>query len=406
MAQDDVRGVVKELQGLFLDEARLREFVEVVVNQALRVEQSEHLQAGDYERRDGRRGYRNGSKSRTLKTRVGELHLDQPQTRGCDPYHPSLYGRWQRSERALLVCCAEMYFQGVSTRKVQNVLDSLCGCEISAGTVSRIASELDEKLSTFRSRRLDAVEYPYLLIDARYEKVRLHGHVVSQAVLVVTGVTSLGFREVLDWRVADSESEGSWGEVFRSLKDRGLRGLQLVVSDAHGGIRKALARHFQGVPWQRCRVHFRRELMKKVSWRQVKDLLLDFKAVLAPEERLECLRRAEEMACRWDGSHPKVSAMLRSGFESCLTVCGLPHEHLRRLNSTNMVEREMLELKRRTRVVGIFPNVASLDRLIGSQLLELDEKWRVEDKRYLPMDLLEQPAYRDALGGGPGREVA
>jgi len=406
MAQDDVRGVVKELQGLFLDEARLREFVEVVVNQALRVEQSEHLQAGDYERRDGRRGYRNGSKSRTLKTQVGELHLDQPQTRGCDPYHPSLYGRWQRSERALLVCCAEMYFQGVSTRKVQNVLDSLCGCEISAGTVSRIASELDEKLSTFRSRRLDAVEYPYLLIDARYEKVRLHGHVVSQAVLVVTGVTSLGFREVLDWRVADSESEGSWGEVFRSLKDRGLRGLQLVVSDAHGGIRKALARHFQGVPWQRCRVHFRRELMKKVSWRQVKDLLLDFKAVLAPEARLECLRRAEEMACRWDGSHPKVSAMLRSGFESCLTVCGLPHEHLRRLNSTNMVEREMLELKRRTRVVGIFPNVASLDRLIGSQLLELDEKWRVEDKRYLPMDLLEQPAYRDALGGGPGREVA
>ena len=172
------------------------------------------------------------------------------------------------------------------------------------------------------------------------------------------------------------------------------------------GIRKALARHFQGVSWQRCRVHFRRELMKKVGWKQVKALLADFKAVLAPEDRLECLQRAEEMACRWEGSQPKVSSMLRADFESCLTVCVLPHEHSRRLNSTNMVEREMRELKRRTRVVGIFPNVASLDRLIGSQLLELDEKWRVEEKRYLPMELLDQPAYRDALGGGPGREAA
>jgi len=299
-----------------------------------------------------------------------------------------------------------MYFSGVSTRKVQDVLDSLCGCEISASTVSRIASELDEKLSTFRSRRLDAVAYPYLLIDARYEKVRINGHVVSQAVLVVTGVTSLGFREVLDWRVADSESESSWGEVFRGLKDRGLRGLRLVVSDAHGGIRKALSRHFQGVRWQRCRVHFRRELMKKVGWKQVKELLLEFKSVLAPEDRLECLRRAEEMAIRWEDRQPKVSSMLRDDFESCLTVCGLPHEHSRRLNSTNMLERVMRELKRRTRVVGIFPNVASLDRLIGSQLLELDEKWRVAEKRYLPMELLDQPAYRDALGGGPGREAA
>lgn len=406
MAHEDVIGPGLDLQGIFSSEGRLREFVEEVIDQALRVEQSRYLQAGPYERKDGRRGHRNGTKPRTFKTRVGELHLNQPQTRGCDPYHPSLYARWQRSERALLVCCAEMYFQGVSTRKVQAVLDSLCGCEISAGTVSRIASELDEKLSTFRSRRLDGVEYPYLLIDARYEKVRLHGHVVSQAVLVVTGVNSLGFREVLDWRVADSESESSWGEVFRCLKDRGLRGLQLVVSDAHGGIRKALARHFQGVSWQRCRVHFVRELMKKVSWRDAKGLVAEFKSVLAPEDRLECLQRAEEMAVRWEDRQPKVSAMLRDGFESCLTVCGLPHEHHRRLNSTNMLERVMRELKRRTRVVGIFPNLASLDRLIGSQLLELDEGWRVEEKRYLPIDLLDQPAYRDALGRGPGREAA
>jgi len=406
MAKEHGTELGKELQGLFSSETGLREYLQELVNEALRVEQSSHLGAVPYERCEDRRGHRNGTKPRTFKTRVGELHLEQPQTRGCEPYHPSLYSRWQRSERALLVCCAEMYFAGVSTRKVQDVLDALCGCEVSAGQVSRIAAELDEKLATFRDRRLDSVEYPYLLIDARYEKVRVNGHVVSQAVLVVTGVTSLGFREVLDWRVSDSESEASWGEMFRSLKDRGLRGVRLVVSDSHKGIRKGLARHFQGVRWQRCRVHFRRELMKKVSWRQAKELVRDFNAVLAAEEKIECFRRAEEMAVRWEPVNPKVSAMLREDFESCLTVCGLPHEHLRRLNSTNLLERVMRELKRRTRVVGIFPNVASLDRLIGSQLLELDEAWRVDDKRYLPMELLDQPAYRGLWGGDAGRAAA
>jgi transposase-like protein len=282
----------------------------------------------------------------------------------------------------------------------------MCGLEVSAGQVSRIASELDEKLSEFRPRRLDSLEYPYLLIDARYEKVRINGHVVGQAVLIVSGVNSLGFREILDWRVSDSESEDSWGELFRSLKDRGLRGLKLVVSDAHKGIRKALSRHFQGVWWQRCRVHFKRELMKKVNWKQLKQLLSDINAVLAPEEKDECLRRAEEMAIRWDSINPKVSAMLRADFESCLTVCVLPSEHRRKLNSTNMIERVMRELKRRTRVVGIFPNAASLDRLVGAQLLELNEQWQLEEKRYLAMELLDQPAYQGLWGGEAGKAAA
>ena len=216
----------------------------------------------------------------------------------------------------------------------------------------------------------------------------------------------MGFREILDWRVCDSESEESWGELFRSLKDRGLRGLKLVVSDAHQGIKKALARHFQGVWWQRCRVHFKRELMKKVNWKQIKQLMSDINAVFAPEEKAECLRRAEEMATRWEGIRPRVSAMLREDFESCLTVCVLPSEHRRKLNSTNMIERVMRELKRRTRVVGIFPNVASLERLTGAQLLELDEQWRLEEKRYLSMELLDQPAYRGLWGGESAKAAA
>jgi len=399
MAKMNGKEFGQELQSVFDEKEGLRQLLEGLVNQALRGEQSAHLGASPYERSEDRRGHRNGMKPRTLKTRVGELHLDQPQTRGCEPYHPSLYARWQRSERALLICCAEMYFNGVSTRKVQQVLEAMCGLEISAGQVSRIASELDEKLSEFKPRRLDAYEYPYLIIDARYEKVRINGHVVGQAVLIVSGVNALGFREILDWRVSDSENEDSWGELFRSLKDRGLRGLKLVVSDAHKGIKKALARYFQGVWWQRCRVHFKRELMKKVNWKQIKQLMSDLNAVLAPEEKAECMRRASEMASRWETINPKVSAMMRDDFESCLTVCCLPSEHRRKLNTTNMIERLMRELKRRTRVVGIFPNVASLERLIGAQLLEMDEQWHLEEKRYLVMELLDHPDYRGLWGG-------
>ena len=312
-----------------------------------------------------------------------------PQVRGAEPYHPSMFARWQRSERALLVACAEMYFQGVSTRNVRKVMEEMCGFEISQSVVSRVAMELDEKLAEFRSRRLDAREYPYLIIDARYEKVRKSGRVVTEAVLVTCGVDAVGTREVLEWRLGDSESEDTWGEVFRTLKDRGLKGPRLVVSDAHKGIQKAMARHFQGVAWQRCRVHFKRELMKKVSWRDAKELMADTAAVFCPEDVRECMLRGEEMAVKWEGrGAAKVARMIREGLEDCLTVCGLPSEHRRRLNSTNMIERVMKEIKRRTRTVGVFPNEASCDRLVGALLVEMDEEWRVEEGCYLNMELV------------------
>ncbi len=204
------------LQELFQDKGALKEFLGAVADQFMQAEAEGHIQAGRYERTEARRGYRNGSKPRRFKTRVGELELNVPQVRGTEPYHPSLFARWQRSERALMVACAEMYFQGVSTRKVRKVLDTMCGFEVSAGVVSRVASELDEKLSMFRTRRLDGHEYRNLIIDARYEKVRKGGRVVSQAVLITCGITENGSREILDWRVGDSESEDTWGEVFRS----------------------------------------------------------------------------------------------------------------------------------------------------------------------------------------------
>jgi transposase-like protein len=272
-----------------------------------------------------------------------------------------------------------MYFQGVSTRNVRAVLSQMCDTELSAMTVSRVASELDEKLSGFRSRRLDHTQWEYLMLDARYERVRVDGKVISQAALVAVGFTIEGKREVLDWRIGDSESEQNWGEAFASLKDRGLAGVKLIVSDAHRGIRAAIQRHFQAAAWQRCRVHYKREMGRKVSYKKLKELNQDLAAVFAPAEKSECQRRAEEMACKWERVSPQAAKMLREGVEDCLTTLSFPEHHRKKLSSTNLLENMMKRLKKRTRVVGVFPNRSSCDRLIGAQLLELHESWLTEE---------------------------
>jgi putative transposase len=378
-ASIDVSGEL--VQRLFQDPDRLREVLEVICQAAMAQEVADHVGAGLHERTGDRRGRRNGHKPRTLATRVGELALSVPQVRDCDrgPYHPSLFARWERSERALLVACGEMYFQGVSTRNVREVLGAMCeGVELSAMTVSRVAQEIDEKLAAFRARRLDGQAYPYLKVDARYEKVRVDGRVVSVAVLVVMGFTQHGRREILDWRLADSESESSWSQLFRDLKDRGLGGVELLVSDAHAGITAAATRHLQGVAWQRCRVHFKRELLKKVSYKRSAELMADVKAVFNGGDAAECLRRGEELAVKWERQSPQVARMMREGLGDCLTVMSFPEGHRTRLTSTNMLESLMKRLKKRARVVGVFPNRASCDRLIGAQLMEVHEGWMAD----------------------------
>jgi transposase-like protein len=382
-----IDGIVGSLQGLFVDPDGPRRLLELLAAAAMEAEVSAYLGAAPHERADGRRGHRNGRKPRSLRTRVGTLELDVPQVRGCEPYRPGNFNRWQRSERALLVACAEMYFQGVSTRRVQDVLESMCDGDVSAATVSRVASELDERLAEFRARRLDGTSYPYVMVDARYEKVRVDGRVVGQAVLVVAGFTATGRREVLDWRVGDSESEACWGGLFRDLKDRGLAGVKLVVSDAHGGIRAALRRHFQGVAWQRCRVRFKRELFAKASYKVARELARDAAAVFAGADAAECLRRGAEMAGKWQARYPAIASMLREGLGDCLTVLSFPEPHRRRLASTNMLENVMRRLKKRTRVVGIFPNRPACDRLTGALLVELHEAWAAEDHAWFNMEL-------------------
>lgn len=385
MAQMDNAVIGQLLQEVFTNHGGMKKLLEHLLNCTMQQEVSQHVGAEAHQRSDERVGHRNGYKTRTLKTRVGELELDVPQVRDCQPYHPSMFAKWQRSERALLVACAEMYFQGVSTRNVRQVLEKMCDGEISSSTVSRVAMELDEKLQVFRQRRLDLTEYPYLHIDARYERVRVDGRVVSQAVLVAVGFTSQGKREILDWRVDDSESEQTWGQMFQDLKDRGLKGLLLLTSDAHRGIVAAARRHFQKVSWQRCRVHFKRELARKVGYKVQKELMGDLVAVFEPKDLKECLLRRDEMAAKWEKSYPQVSKMLREGLEDCLSVLAFPETHRRRLQSTNMLENLMKRLKKRSAVVGVFPSRSSCDRLLGAQLIEVHEQWSADNDVYFNM---------------------
>ena len=374
------------LQEVFAEPDGAKRLLEHLLAGAMASEVTAHVAAAPHQRTEQRRGQRNGYKPRTLQTRIGELELEVPQVRACEPYHPSMFAKWQRSERALLVACAEMYFQGVSTRNVREVLEAMCDGDISSTTVSRVAQELDEKLLTFRHRRLDGTDWPYMHIDARYEKVRVDGRVVSQAVLVAVGFTSQGKREILDWRVGDSESQETWGELFGQLKDRGLKGLRLVTSDAHKGIIAAMQRHFQGVAWQRCRVHFKREVLRKMSWKVYREAAQDLASVFELADRVECLHRGQEMAAKWEARYPAVGKMLREGLEDCLAVLDFPEHHRRRLQSTNMLENLMRRLKKRSRVVGVFPTRSSCDRLLGAQLIEVHEQWSVDEMPYFNME--------------------
>lgn len=373
-------------QGIFVERESLARMIETMVRHVLEEEVSRHIGAGVYERSNKRQGYRNGYKPRTMKTTVGKLEFEVPQVREGS-FRPSLFDRYQRTEKALIGAMQEMYVQGVSTRRVSQVMEEMGGFEVSAGQVSRATSELDEEISKFRQRRLSDNQYPYLLVDARYEKMRRMGKVVTVAVLIAVGINDEGKREVLGYYVGDSEKEATWSEVMKDLKERGLKGVELIVSDAHKGILAAIGKQFQGVGWQRCRVHLMRELINKVSWRDAKELIQDLKSIFTSEEKTQCLRTAQEIAAKWESKSSAVAKTLLGGIEDTLTVLSLPGSHRRKLHSTNMLERVMREIRARTRVISIFPNELSCERLIGALLIEINERWLCEDKRYLNMEI-------------------
>lgn len=378
----------------------LRLMVQTVLEEGI----TRHLGADRHERSASRRGYRNGYKPRTLKTRMGELSLAVPQVRGTDPFEPYPLVKWQRSERALLVACAEMYFQGVSTRKVSQVLSEMGGFELSAATVSRVATELDEKLSEFRNRRLDEHSWPFLMVDACYTKVRHHGTIRKRAVLVVSGITEEGRREILTWRVADVESEATWGDVFSELRQRGVHGVRWIVSDGHRGIQAAVTRYFGDAVWQRCWTHFIRNILAHASHRDKPVLCQELRAAWQIEDVNLCLAEAERIAQRWESKYPRVAAQIREQFEQTLGVHGLEKASRRRVYTTNMLERVMREIKRRTRVIGIFPNDASCDRLVGAHLIEIHETWQCEKARFVQIDkMVGDLGWQERKQDGSGR---
>jgi putative transposase len=396
MANDHRRLAEEVAQGILLDDPGfLKEIVERVLQELLEAEITDHVGAAAYERSEARTGHRNGHKPRTLRTRVGTLNLLVPQDRE-GTFSTRLFARYQRNEKALVLALMEMYVEGVSTRKVKEVTERLCGTSFSKSVVSSLAGSLDSELEGWRSRRLEAASYPYLFVDARYEKVRVDHRVVSQGVLIVSGVREDGFREILGVEVADTESEATYQELFRSLKSRGLSGVELVVSDDHKGLKAAITRHFQGVSWQRCQVHYARNLLGIVSFAKRKELGVDLRGIFAATSREQALGIASSVAKKWRAKgNEKVAEHLEEHVEECLTCLAFPESHRRRIRTTNSLERLNQEIKRRTRVVRIFPNRHSCLRLVTALAVEQSEEW-FTGRRYLDIEELRELGYRES----------
>jgi len=375
---------VKGLLGIWQEatgegEDGLLKLMQHVVQRVLEEELSAYLQAEPHERTKERAGYRNGYKPRALTTRLGRMELMVPKDRE-GRFQTELFERYQRSEKALMLSLVEMYVHGVSTRKVKAITEALCGLDISKSQVSRLAKDLDEDIHAWRFRKLDK-EYPYLVVDARYEKIRINHQVVSQGVLLAVGIGSDGYREILGTWVADSENETSWSEVFKELKERGLKGVRYVVSDDHAGLVKAIGRHFQGVLWQRCQVHFVRNLCSLVSKKDRSKVVEMLREITTAQTYVTARKRMDEAIEVLEKLHPKVAQILEENGEDILTVYQLPVWQRRGMKSTNMLERYNQELKRRTRVVRIFPNQESCLRLVTALAMEMTEEWL--GRRYL-----------------------
>jgi transposase-like protein len=363
--------------------------VRVLLNHAMKVERSKVLQAEPYQRTASRTGYANGFKAKTLQTRLGEIQVDVPQVRGELEFYPSALERGQRTERALTLAIAEMYVQGVSTRRVSAILAELSGgLEISAMQVSRAASELDDSLQRWRNRDLHSIAYPYLILDARYEKVRRDGVVLDSAVLFAIGVDAGGTRTVLGVSTALSEAHVHWGHFLGSLLERGLSGVSFIVSDDHPGLRKALAAHFPAVPWQRCQFHLQQNAahyVPKLSMRA--DVATELREIFQAQSRPLAEALLKSMVSKYAKSAPELSRWLEQNLPEGFTVFSLPKEHRQRLRTSNAAERVNQELKRRTRVVRIFPNPPSLLRLVSALLVDISEHWETSALPYLPMNL-------------------
>ena len=357
--------------------------VGVLLNEVMKLERTQVLGAAPYQRSEQRTGYANGFKPKTLHTRLGAIDVRVPQTRGVE-FYPSALEKGVRSERALKLAVAEMYVQGVSTRKVAAITEELCGLEVTSGQVSRAAKALDEELQKWRDRPLG--ETPYLILDARYEKVRHGGSVVSCAVLVAIGIDTEGKRSILGVSVSLSEAEVHWREFLASLQARGLHGVRMVTSDAHAGLKEALDARLSGVPWQRCQFHLMRNALAYVPKTSMQaEVVASIRAVFDAPDRAEADRQLDLAVKKHRAKAPKLAEWLEQNVPESLTVFTLPARHRRRLRTSNMLERLNEEINRRTRVAGLFPDEASALRLVTAVAMEIGDEWET-NRKYLTMD--------------------
>jgi putative transposase len=377
-----------ELKALLLSDADgFRSVLQAVVQETLEAEMTEALQAHKSERTAARLAYRSGYYERQLVTRVGVLELRVPQDR-AGRFSTELFERYQRSEKALVAALAQMYVQGVSTRKVKAITEELCGHSFSASTISEATARLDETLKAFFTRRLEE-PFAYLILDARYERVREDGVISQQAVLVAIGVDWEGRRQVLGVEMANRESRSSWREFLAGLRERGLHGVEYVVSDNHAGLKAAIREIVPEAAWQRCYVHFLRNALDYVPRKVDDDCLMELRWFYDRRDLDEVRRDIAQWVTKWQGKYPKLVAWVEENVEETLTYYRLPLAHHKHMKSTNMLERLNQELKRRTLVVRIFPNTDSCLRLSRALAVEIHEGW-LEATRYLNMDHLKE----------------
>jgi putative transposase len=353
-----------------------------LLNEAMKIERTKFLQAEPYERTEGRQDYANGYKPKQVKTRVGALSLAIPQVRSSE-FYPSVLERGMRSERALRVSLAEMYLQGVSTRKVKEITEQLCGFEVSSTQVSQASQLLDKELEAWRTRALGKMDY--LFFDARYEKVREGGCVTNCAVLIAYGIDEEGKRHVLGVSVSLSEQEVHWRQFMESLVSRGLYGVKLITSDAHSGLKAAKQAVFPSVPWQRCQFHLQQNAQAYVPKKEMKSAVArDIRAIFnAPDEK-EAMRFLNIYAEKYQATAPRLSQWMQENLHEGLTVMSFPEPHRKQLRTSNLAERVNQTIRARTRVARLFPNTASCLRLVSAILVEIDEEWQ-SAKTYLPV---------------------
>jgi putative transposase len=384
MTQINITLEEETLKDLFMGnrEKSMAILLEQVINAVLNKQATEQLNAQPYERSEDRLSYRNGFRERDITTRVGTLTLRVPKFRD-GTFSTELFNSYQRSEQALILSMMEMVVQGVSTRKVGEITETLCGTSFSKSTVSALCKDLDPIVDSFRNRPLNGY-YPFVLVDAIYMRARENHAVKSKGLLIATGINHEGNREVLGFTVADGESEISWSEFFENLKARGLKNVDHITSDNHGGLRNAIKKHFGTAVWQRCQTHFSKNMLDKTP----KKLQPEMKQALndmynAPDIEKARMRKAQ-ITEQFEKSAPKAVSLLDESFDDVTAIFNLPERYRKRLRTSNSIERLNEELRRRERVIRIFPNEDSLIRLMGAILIEQHEKW-VSGKKYLDM---------------------